>query len=56
VSVKTGSGSLLGEDVSEPDPVLGAEAAMTAKYEAAKGLAAKGGEVTIKGNASLRML
>ncbi len=30
--------------------ILGAERAMTTKYSAAKGLAAKGGEVTIKGN------
>lgn len=33
--------------------ILKAEAGMTAKYTAAKGLAAKGGEVTIKGNSAL---
>lgn len=33
--------------------ILKAEASMTAKYTAAKGLAAKGDEVTIKGNSAL---
>ncbi|WP_426687235.1 RHS repeat domain-containing protein [Rhodanobacter ginsengiterrae] len=33
--------------------ILGKEAAMTAKYSAAKNLAAKGGSVTIKGNGKL---
>lgn len=42
---------LLGAD--RGSRILRAEAGMTAKYSAAKGLAAKGGEVTIKGNKGL---
>ncbi len=46
-------GGKISQLIGRGSRILRAEAGMTAKYTAAKGLAAKNGEVTIKGNSTL---